>query len=257
MQQLEWSIEKRKVSELKNWDKNPRKITATAFEKLKDRIRKRGFHDVIKIDTDGVILSGNQRRKALLDLGFTDVEVKVPNRPLTEQEKQEIALESNRNDGVWDNDLLANFDEMILLEVGFDSKELDNIFDIKSKDDDFDIEKALAEASEPKAKYGDVYLLGQHRLVCGDATKKEDIDKLMDGKKAQMVFTDPPYNIDYKGGMNGKSKNSREGIMNDKMNKIDFKDFLLKSCQRMLENCEGGGIHLYELQRTGHFEISL
>ncbi len=105
---LTWSVEKRKVADLKNWDKNPRKITEEAFNKLKERINKRGFHDVIKTDGHDVILSGNQRKRALTELGFEEVNVMIPSRDLADQEKDAVALESNKNDGMWDWDIMAN-----------------------------------------------------------------------------------------------------------------------------------------------------
>lgn len=120
MEKLIWLAEKRKISELKNWEKNPRKITKEAFEKLKDRISKRGFHDVIKIDTNNNVLSGNQRKRVLIDLGIEEVNVLVPNRELTDKEKREVVLESNLNDGIWDYDILGNeFEIEDLKEVGF------------------------------------------------------------------------------------------------------------------------------------------
>lgn len=115
-----WTAEKRKLSDLKNWEKNPRKITKEAFEKIKERITKRGFHDVIKVDTENNVLSGNQRKRALVDLGIEEVNVLVPNRALTDKERKEIVLESNLNDGIWDFDILGNEFEMeILKEVSF------------------------------------------------------------------------------------------------------------------------------------------
>lgn len=120
MQKLEWLAQRRKISDLKNWEQNPRKITKEAFEKLKDRISKRGFHDVIKVDTEDNVLSGNQRKRALVDLGIKEVNVLVPNRELTDKEKKEIILESNLDDGIWDYDILGNVFEMeILDEVSF------------------------------------------------------------------------------------------------------------------------------------------
>jgi hypothetical protein len=122
---INWSVDKRKVADLKLWDKNPRTITKEAFERLKDRIIKRGFHDVIKIDIDNTVLSGNQRKQALVDLGVEEVSVLIPDRKLTDEEREKIALESNRNDGVWDYDMLANdFDIELLKEVGFTEAQL-------------------------------------------------------------------------------------------------------------------------------------
>lgn len=110
------------MRELQN---NPRKIQGEAFEKLKERITARGFHDVLKLDTEGYVLSGNQRKRALTDLGIKEVTVLVPSRELTKEERDKVILESNRNDGIWDMDMLANeFDLETLLDVGFLEKEL-------------------------------------------------------------------------------------------------------------------------------------
>lgn len=122
---LEWNHEKRKVSELKELPNNPRKIDKNALEKLKQRIAQRGFHDVVKVDTDGFILSGNQRKRALTELGIEEVNILVPSRPLERSERDAVILESNRNDGEWDLKILSdNFEMDILKNVGFTDKEL-------------------------------------------------------------------------------------------------------------------------------------
>jgi superfamily II DNA/RNA helicase len=122
---LEWKPEKRKVSELKEFPNNPRKIDKQALENLKQRIAQRGFHDVVKVDTEGFILSGHQRKKALTELGIEEVYVLVPSRPLERSERDAVILESNRNDGEWDIGILRdNFDIDILKNVGFTDKEL-------------------------------------------------------------------------------------------------------------------------------------
>lgn len=130
---LTWTPEKRAVIDLKEFPNNPRKIDAVALEKLKQRIAQRGFHDVVKVDTEGFILSGNQRKKALIELGIEDVYVLVPSRPLERSERDAVMLESNRNDGEWDLKILSdNFDIDILKNVGFTDKEL-GILDVSFK----------------------------------------------------------------------------------------------------------------------------
>ena len=125
MEPLIWHSEIRNVKDLKHWDKNPRKITKEAFAKLKERITKRGFHDVLKLDIDDTVLSGNRRQDALNDLKIEKVNVLVPNRKLTDKERDEIALESNKNDGTWDFDMLANeFELETLQDIGFSDGEL-------------------------------------------------------------------------------------------------------------------------------------
>lgn len=122
---IKWSVERRAVASLKTWDKNPRKLTTEDFTSLKKKIVDRGFHDVLKIDTDGTILSGNQRKQALVELGIESVDCIVPDRALTEKERDAVALESNRHAGSWDYDLLANkFEVPDLIDYGFTLAEL-------------------------------------------------------------------------------------------------------------------------------------
>lgn len=122
---LEWRVEKRKLSDLKVWEKNPRQISKEKYSKLKERITERGFHSTLTLDENNVVLSGNQRLRALIDLGWTEIDCEIPNRPLSEEERDKVGLESNINDGETDFDILANeFDMETLLDVGFDEEEL-------------------------------------------------------------------------------------------------------------------------------------
>jgi hypothetical protein len=128
MIKLNWIAGVRKVSELKELERNPRKITEEAFERLVERINKRGFHDVIKLDTEDNILSGNQRRKALVRAGIEEVNTLTPNRKLTAEEKKAIVVESNRSDGFFDFDILsADYNSEELAELGFSARELDMV----------------------------------------------------------------------------------------------------------------------------------
>lgn len=236
MKALTWKAEKRKVKDLVHFDRNPRKITASAMEKLKERIQKRGFHDVVKLDTDNTILSGNMRTDALIQLGITEVNVLVPDRALTPEEREAVVLESNRNDGTWDDEMLVTFDSEVLLDVGFDSTEVDTMHaEDDDAEDDFDSERAVQEIKKPKSKRGDLYLLGEHRLMCGDSTSTEDIERLMDGASADMVFMDPPYNMNYKSHTKG-------GIMNDNMAEEQFAEFCVDFIARMKEASRLGAV---------------
>lgn len=122
---IEWIAEKVSISKLTEWEQNPRYITADEYEKLKAKLQKRGMHDVLTVDTNYTVLSGNQRLKALTELGVKEVNVIKPTRELTEEEKQAVALESNRESGKWDWDRLASEFEMpLLLDVGFSDFEI-------------------------------------------------------------------------------------------------------------------------------------
>ncbi len=231
MTKLIWRSERRSVKSLKAWKNNPRKITSEAFEKLKDRIKQRGFHDVIKIDTDGTVLSGNQRKKALVELGITEVTVLIPNRKLTKDERDKVALESNTNDGTWDFEGLKSFDLDTLTDIGFDKDELADIWNenLEAEDDDFDVDKELAKITKPKTKLGDLIIMGEHKLYCGDSLDPTSLKKLFGKEKASMIYSDPVYNIkiNYNGGIGGKQNYG--GNVNDNRTDTEYKEFLRKS----------------------------
>lgn len=191
-----WKPELRKVSDLVPLEKNPRKITPEKMEDLKRRIRARGMHDVLKVDTNGVVLAGNQHQQALEELGMTEVYVMVPDRKLTKSERDKTVLESNIHDGVWDRDVLVEYGKETLLEIGFESTEVDKM--LSAEEDDFDVEEEVAKITKPITQVGDVWALGEHRLICGDSTSPEVFKKLMgEDALADMCWTDPPYNVDY------------------------------------------------------------
>ncbi len=194
---MNWHTETRKISELKNWESNPRVISEESYKELKESIGSLGNFEPLVINIDGTVLAGNQRLRVAKERGDKEVEVSVPERELTEQEIKKIGIISNRHSGEWDMDKLANEFEDILEELGFD--DLLPEVELEVKEDDYEEPEDL----ETTVVLGDVYQLGEHRLMCGDSTKIEDVEKLMNGQKADMVFTDPPYGIsldtDYSG----------------------------------------------------------
>lgn len=210
MQKLTWKTETRKLSELEHWDANPRTCQPKALAKLKDRIAKRGFHDVLKLDGDTVI-SGNQRLDALRELGYSEATVLVPSRKLTKAEMETVALESNRNDGENDIDKLFALDGVVLKEAGFSQTELDLLMGAKQPTDEDGYDPTDELKAPSKAKIGDLYALGEHLLLCGDSTDPKAYKRLMGGDKASMCFTDPPFGVSYV----GKTKDALE-IENDR-----------------------------------------
>ena len=193
MKTIIWNTEKRKISELKPAEYNPREMTDKQAKDLTVSLERFDLADPIVINTDNTIIGGHQRIKILTDVGRNEVDVRVPSRKLSLKEEQELNLRLNRNLGQWDYDALANFDQEMLLDVGFESAELDKVFQIEPEPKD---DEVPAVPEEPKTKVGDIYILGNHRVMCGDSTKVDDVEKLMGGKKADMVFTDPPYGIE-------------------------------------------------------------
>jgi len=148
------------------------------------------------------------RFECLKDLGYTEVPVIELNIPNLDKEK-ELCIRLNKNGGEFDWDLLAEFDETLLDDVGFTSEEVDEIFDdMDTNPEVFDLEKELKklDIKEIQTKEGDIWQLGENRLMCGNSMVEDDVLKLMDGEKADMCFTDPPYILDY---LNGKKKNGK------------------------------------------------
>ncbi len=216
------------VSTLTLWDKNPREIDDKKFNLLKKYIEKWGLLSPLKVTPDNEVLGGNHRLKAVRELGWDKVWVHEVS-PSSDAEKLEIAMLDNQEFATWiEKDLKELITNTPGLELDDFSVTLQTtpLSDLFENDQEVIEDEApeLDEQEEPLSKLGEVYQLGRHRLMCGDSTKIEDVEKLMDGKKADMVFTDPPYNVDY----TGKTKESLK-IENDKKNDNEFFDFLLQS----------------------------
>lgn len=231
LEKLVWRNERRKVDDLLPYEKNPRKITDKQMEDLKESLSKFGLAEIPAIDTDGKIVAGHQRIKALqlLGKGQEIIDIRVPNRPLSKAEFKQYLLTSNRSGGSWNWEILASdFDIDTLLTAGFDSTDLTNIFDdnLEVTDDNFDEEKELEKIKTTDIKTGDMFSLGKHRLICGNALDMDVIEKLMDGKQADMINDDPPYNIglSYDKGVGNKAKYG--GTTNDSKTDTEYEAFL-------------------------------
>src|SRR3989339_1659183 len=218
------------IDEIKENSENPK---LHDDEKIEQSIARNGYVFNVYVDENNVLIAGHGRLKALKKQGYGEIEV-IKIIGLTPEQKNELMLADNRMTelGGYDFCKLKSFDEMTLKNSGFGDM-LDNLFPIEEKAKDDDVPDIQA---EPTAKRGDIYSLGRHRIMCGDSTKKEDVDLLMNGETAQMCFTDPPYNVDYQGGMNSTGTNKRDGIMNDKMSKEAFYLFLSEVSKRIVEN---------------------
>ncbi len=228
-------IEKKNTADLLPADYNPRKDLKPGdaeYEKLKRSIEQFGYVEpVIWNKTTGRVVGGHQRLKVLMDMGMTEVDCVVVEMDEDKEKALNIAL--NKISGDWDKDKLAlliadlqgaDFDVSL---TGFEPAEIDDLFKdtLKDgvKDDDFDVG---AELEKPTmTKHGDIWTLGRHRLICGDSTKAETYDLLMGSTKANLVITDPPYNVNYEGSA-GK-------IKNDNMADDAFYNFLLDAYTQM------------------------
>ena len=199
MLKLEWHNEKRKISDLIPYESNPRNLTEKQYKDLKKSLTKFNLAEIPAINLDNKICAGHQRLKIMSEVYGSDfeIDVRVPNRKLSEKEFQEYNVRSNKNTGEWQFDILANeFEVDELIEWGFDEKELD--LNLWNDTDESKLDEVPEVPKVAVSKLGDLFILdGKHRVMCGDSTKAEDVEKLMDGKKADMVFTDPPYGIGY------------------------------------------------------------
>jgi len=201
------------IEELKPADYNPRTWDEAATAQLTKSMTRFGVVDPIIVNCApnrrNVVIGGHFRLKVAKDLGLTEIPVVYVYIANIDIEK-ELNLRLNRNTGAWDFELLKNFTLETLLDVGFDDTDLSNIWDdvLQTEDDDFDVDKAVAEIKTPKTKPGDIYRVGSHTVGCGDSTDPTFIKKVMGKLRASMVYCDPPYNIglDYNNGLTTKGK---------------------------------------------------
>lgn len=224
---LSWHTEQRTVSSLVPFDGNPRQLNEKQVADLKRSLEKFNLVEIPAINTTNKILAGHQRLKImqLLGRGAELIDVRVPNRELTPDEEREYLIRSNKNTGDWDWDQLANFDAGFLVDCGFTTEELTRNFGLdESPDQD---EAPDLPAGEARAKRGQVFTLGRHKIMCGDSTDPEDVKTLMGGGDilADLIFTDPPYNVNY----SGRGTETSNTIENDNQPTEQFREFLSKA----------------------------
>lgn len=255
--------ETRKLSTLKNWDKNPRSIKDKDFERLKTQIRDLGQYKPLLITEDGTVLGGNMRLRAYKELQIEDVWVSVVDAP-TEDKKLEYALSDNDRAGFYDSDLLANlipdYPDFEWSNYAVDLKEpqnLQSLIDSLTPVEEDEVPE-IAEG-EPESKLGEVYQLGRHRLVCGDATKIEDVEKLMDGQKADLCYTDPPYGVSYE-KKTREIANQRKDILpvkNDELGKDALKEIVFPAFQNIATVLKEGGCYYISSPQGGELGLMM
>ena len=192
---ITWTTEKRSIDSLIPAEYNPRRMTDEQAAQLEKSLTKFGLAEIPAINTDGTILAGHQRMAMLKRMGKGKdlIDVRIPSRELTDDEAKEYNLRSNKNTGEWDFDKLLSMDEELLKDVGFDEAFFDNLLnkdDKTAEEDDYDVPEG---GIETDIVLGDLFEIGEHRLLCGDSTDSDNVAKLMNGEKADMVFTDPPF----------------------------------------------------------------
>ena len=191
---IEWVEKTVKVSSLKPYERNPRKINDQAFARLVENIKKNGYHQRILATDDLRVIGGHQRIKALEAIGMTTVKVLTPDRAIPDAQFRELLIKDNLPFGEFDAEMLAlDFSPEELLEWGMPEEWMP---DTTEATEGLTDEDAVPEPpAEPVTVLGDVWLLGNHRLMCGDSTSIDAVEQLMHGVKADMVFTDPPYGM--------------------------------------------------------------
>ena len=225
-------IEMMKLEDIQPYENNAKIHTGEQVEQIKKSIEEFGFNDPIAIDENNTIIEGHGRYFALQELGYTEVEC-IRLKGLTEEQKKAYMLVHNQltmNTG-FDLDLLeTELSDIISIDMnqfGFDDlKEDDTIIE----EDDYEPEPP----EEPKSKPGQIYKLGEHYLMCGNSTKAEDVDKLMDGAIADLVVTDPPYNVNVENSQGMK-------IENDNLAEDEFESFINSAFQNLRDHLKHGG----------------
>jgi site-specific DNA-methyltransferase (adenine-specific) len=241
------------ISALKPAEYNPRKKLKPGdkeYKKIKDSIEEFGFADPLVVNSDMTIIGGHQRLNVAIDLGYTEVPCAVVDIDKTREKALNIAL--NKITGEWDEQMLADLltdlkeADYDLDYTGFEAPEVEqlfsNIYDKKVKEDDFDVDKELQQPCF--SQLGDLWCLGKHRVICGDSTGEEIYTRLMDGQLANLVLTDPPYNVDV--------EETAGKIMNDNMGDQEFYNFLLSAYRCMHANlADDGSIYVWHADTEG------
>jgi DNA modification methylase len=235
-------MEIKKISEVKLNPNNPRLIKDDKFKKLVQSIK--DFPEMLSIrpivvNQDMIILGGNMRFRACKEAGIKEIPVIVTDLP--EDKQREFLIKDNTSGGEWDWDMIANEWDADELEAwGLDLP----VFDIKDEGTADEDNYEVPDEIKTDIVLGDLFEIGEHRLLCGDSTDSDAVAKVMGGDKIEMVFTDPPYNIDYQG-----VKDKRDKIANDKMSDEDFTQFIYDAinvnCDTFYVCCSWQFSHLF------------
>ena len=232
MNDITWSLKTFQIDDLTDYSKNPRSLTKQQFEQLKKSLDKFGLIDkpIINADEKNTVIGGHQRLRVLRSENQKSVECWYPSRELDEKEVEELNIRLNKNTGDWDFDTLANnFEVGDLMDWGFSKEELD--LDLWAGEPPEDVEPQIDKAEELREKWGvktgQLWQLGEHRLICGDCTDKAVVDRVMDSQKAGLTITDPPYNYDFD-----------YGVAKDNLSIEEYEKFIRKWWSIAREKCD-------------------
>lgn len=259
------NLKKLKIGDLVMATYNPRKdLTAKdkEYQKIKNSITEFGYVTPIIVNADMTVISGHQRLKVLIELGYTEIECIIVDLDKTSEKALNIAL--NKIQGDWDEEKLENLLKELKTEnfdlelTGFNSEEINDLLDdfFETTEDEFDVDKAVEEIKTPISKKGDIWILGNHRLMCGDSTTAEDVNNLISGATMDLCITDPPYNVNY-GSINesgyGKQRENGNKILNDNMDDESFYLFLKSFYTQMLRVLKpGGAYYIFHADTEGY-----
>lgn len=210
---------KKKIADLKPAKYNPRKMSDYQRKELEKSLTEDGLAMPIVVNTDNTVIGGHQRLITLTKMGVEEVDVSVPDKKLPPEREKKLNLRLNKISGEFDVEKLfsEDFDIETILDAGFEAQDLEGLFDdvTEINPDDFNAQKVAKEIKVPKVQYGQMFQLGEHRLLCGDSTKAEDVAKVVGNNKIDCIYCDPPYNIglDYASGVttSGKYKETKKG----------------------------------------------
>ena len=236
---------------------NPRIWSEEEKEKLKDSLKRFGFVDPLIVnqhpDRLNVLIGGHFRLAVAKEMGMTVVPVVYLN--LREEKERELNIRLNKNTGRFDFELLKDFDLELLLEVGFGEAELGAMWDLSfTTEDGSTAAKDESGAIVPRVKIGEVWELGDHRLICGDSTDPETLKRLMHGEPASMLYSDPPYNIafDYSSGLTTKGKYG--GSYADTKSAADYREFLKKALANGMAHA-AKDVHVFTWNDQNHIGL--
>lgn len=233
------SIEYVPVSQLKSFPGNPRSWDEKSKNDLRKSLNKHGFTNPLLVNSapgrENIVLSGNLRLEVVREMKIKKVPV-VKIRVSDPKMEQDIVLRANINNGMWNMEILKEWDIDVILESGMKDFDLSAIWDdsLETSDDNFKVDEELSKIKKPKTKPGEIYALGRHVIGCGSSTDPDFVKKLLNGNKVDMIYTDTKFNISlsYNRGLGGKS--SYGGKTDDQMSNEDYKQFLKKTIENGL-----------------------
>lgn len=246
------SINYMKIADIKPYQKNAKEHPKAQVEQIAKSIKEFGFNQPIVVDAENVIIVGHGRFMAGQSLGLTEVPVMKLEKLSKEQANAYRLMDNKSNESEWNMTLVV--EELVELDkAGYDIELTGFSRDLLGPDDKDD--EVPEVPVTPVTILGDLYEIGDHKLLCGDSTSPIDMLKLMGNQKADMIFTDPPYNVDYK----GSGKNTSDGILNDKMSDSAFAQFLIDTFKQTKDFSKAGaGCYVFHSHKTAtDFEIAL